>query len=307
MVFVTGSDPWNKGLKGVQKGWNKGVPMTDSAKAKLSESLKGRVPWNKGMEMPDETKQKVSESCKAHWAEPENRQKLVDSHLGQKGWNKGLHMSEESKRRVSETKKAQKRKHTPEHKAKISKAIEGENNPFFGKHHSGETKRKIADQLEGRALPESVRLKMSVSLKKTYSNKKLREEMSDRSIGDRNPNWKGGISFEPYCQSWADKEFKESIKLRDSYKCQNPTCNGKSHRICLHHINYNKKDCHPGNLITVCISCNGRANANRDYWEQYYNDIMLYNRQLAHDQKLLKSISIAEYTGKLLFLKGARL
>jgi hypothetical protein len=39
---------WNKGKKGLQVAWNKGISMSDSAKEKLRESLKGHIPWNKG-------------------------------------------------------------------------------------------------------------------------------------------------------------------------------------------------------------------------------------------------------------------
>jgi hypothetical protein len=55
-------NPWNKGLKGVQVGWNKGLklkPMTEEEKEKRSKTLKerwknqehhskGQEPWNKG-------------------------------------------------------------------------------------------------------------------------------------------------------------------------------------------------------------------------------------------------------------------
>jgi hypothetical protein len=58
-----GVEPWNKGLKGVQVGWNKGLklePMTDEEKEKRSKTLKERYrnqehhskgvePWNKGL------------------------------------------------------------------------------------------------------------------------------------------------------------------------------------------------------------------------------------------------------------------
>lgn len=93
-------------------------------------------------------------------------------------------------------------------------------------------------------------------------------------LGDRNPNWKGGISCEPYCDVWLDKEFKESIKERDNYECQNPDCWGTSERLTIHHIDYNKKNCRPNNLITLCNSCNVRANKNRKYWQEFYNNVL---------------------------------
>ena len=89
-----------------------------------------------------------------------------------------------------------------------------------------------------------------------------------------NPNWKGGISCEPYCQIWLDKEFKNSIKTRDGYICQNPKCWNITKRLAVHHIDYNKKNCNPNNLITTCNSCNSRANFNRDHWVKVYRAIM---------------------------------
>jgi len=83
-------------------------------------------------------------------------------------------------------------------------------------------------------------------------------------------NWKGGISYKPYCKIFKDKEFKEFIKQRDNYSCQNKDCWGTSKRLCIHHINYNKKDCCLTNLITLCTSCNIRANYNRKWWENWY-------------------------------------
>ena len=53
---------------------------------------------------------------------------------------------------------------------------------------------------------------------------------------EKSANWKGGISAEPYCQEWLSKDYKESIKERDGFNCMNPSCSGKSNRLCIHHI-----------------------------------------------------------------------
>ncbi len=34
------------------------------------------------------------------------------------------------------------------------------------------------------------------------------------------------------------------------------------------------------NLISLCFSCNGRANYNRDYWEEYYKQILIKNNKI---------------------------
>ena len=66
-----------------------------------------------------------------------------------------------------------------------------------------------------------------------------------------NPSWKGGIANEPYCEIWTEKDLKESVKIRDDFRCQNPDCRKNSKRLCVHHIDYDKKNCDHSNLITL--------------------------------------------------------
>ena len=76
--------------------------------------------------------------------------------------------------------------------------------------------------------------------------------------GPNSPNWQGGLSFEPYCQDWTE-EYKEYIKSRDGFKCLNPDCRAKNP---------------PENLITICRSCNVRANFRRDKHKRFYKDLI---------------------------------
>lgn len=41
--------------------------------------------------------------------------------------------------------------------------------------------------------------------------------ISINMFGPNNPNWKGGIQYDPYCPIWNGKELKEIIKVRDRY------------------------------------------------------------------------------------------
>jgi hypothetical protein len=99
--------------------------------------------------------------------------------------------------------------------------------------------------------------------------------------GSGNPNWKGGLSYEPYCPIWSDKEYKQYIRDRDGNKCLNPYCSKNNSRLTIHHIDYNKKNCSPSNLITVCNSCNARANTDRDWHTTWYQALvyMRYNNK----------------------------
>lgn len=88
--------------------------------------------------------------------------------------------------------------------------------------------------------------------------------------------WQGGISKLPYPFEF-DEQLKENIQQRDNYKCQ--LC-GVPQRECIkklsiHHIDYNKQNLSEVNLITLCISCNVKANFNREYWEYYFTQLMI--------------------------------
>jgi hypothetical protein len=99
--------------------------------------------------------------------------------------------------------------------------------------------------------------------------------ISDRFSGSGHPGWKGGISFEPYSLGFNGR-LKKLILKRNNYQCQNPDCWGTMpEKLTVHHIDYNKENCDSSNLITLCRSCNGRANANRNYWTKFYIDIVL--------------------------------
>jgi hypothetical protein len=99
-------------------------------------------------------------------------------------------------------------------------------------------------------------------------------KLSINRSGNKHWNWRGGISCEPYCQDWT-KEYREYIKERDGHKCLNPYCTSKNpNELSVHHIDYNKKSCGPENLITVCRSCNTRANTDRVWHTNWYQAIL---------------------------------
>jgi len=98
-----------------------------------------------------------------------------------------------------------------------------------------------------------------------------------QSIPENNINWKDGRSFEPYTSEFTET-LKNIIRNRDNHECQNCGMTEEEHLIVwgrvsdVHHINYDKQNCKENNLITLCISCNIRANYNRDYWENLYQN-----------------------------------
>jgi len=75
-----------------------------------------------------------------------------------------------------------------------------------------------------------------------------------------------------------NKYLKEQIRKRDNYICQNCGMTEEEHlmligtNLTIHHIDYNKKNCQGNNLISLCNQCNLRANINRDYWQELYQN-----------------------------------
>ena len=84
--------------------------------------------------------------------------------------------------------------------------------------------------------------------------------------GEKHYYWLGGKSFEPYSTDWTET-LRRSIRERDKYTCQ--LC-GKENSIHCHHIDYDKKNCNPNNLIILCRKCHSITNFNRNYWIKYF-------------------------------------
>ncbi len=47
-------------------------------------------------------------------------------------------------------------------------------------------------------------------------------------------------------------------------------CWDKLENLIMTQFNYDKKNCHPDNLIALCHICNGKANGNREFHKKFY-------------------------------------
>ena len=93
-------------------------------------------------------------------------------------------------------------------------------------------------------------------------------------IPENNPNFIHGECYKPYPLGWTTT-FKEQIRFRDNYKCQNCGCHEVENcrKLDVHHIDYNKENLNSDNLIALCQRCHGKTNGkDRDYWIKYYQD-----------------------------------
>jgi len=169
-------------------------------------------------------------------------------------------------------------KHTPEMRAKMSAARRGH-------RYTPETRARLSAALKGHVVSPETRAKMSAAKRRHVFSPETRAKISAANrgrvvspetrakisaalSGPNSPAWLGGNLRNLY--AWAfNEELKEEVRRRDFYKCQLcgvPQAECKT-ALSVHHINYNKKDSDPLNLITLCVSCHSRTNMRRQYWK----------------------------------------
>jgi 5-methylcytosine-specific restriction endonuclease McrA len=160
-----------------------------------------------------------------------------------------------------------------------------------GRIFSEEWKRRLKFKRQFQVRPktsEETRKKISIANKGKIFSKEYRNKLSEAERGERNHNWKGGIT------SWRTKVWhsieyrlwRESVFIRDSYTCQR--CYEKNKRHNAHHINnfseFPEIRTSIENGITLCEKCHrifhktyGHRNNNRKQIEEFTQKIKMNN------------------------------
>lgn len=149
--------------------------------------------------------------------------------------------------------------HSDKTKKKMSDGRQGKNNHMFGKEITEEHRKNLSLSHMGYKASDETKLKMSLT-----------------RIKGRNDG---------YCDAWADDEYKQDCKKDYCESCRAKeiktiTKDGKlCSNLLLHHIDFDKKNCHPDNLQTLCRTCHMRLHHlfNRKIGPKYKRDIMLVN------------------------------
>jgi len=107
-----------------------------------------------------------------------------------------------------------------------------------------------------------------------------------QTLKEKNYNWRGGKSFEPYGLDFNIK-LKKSIRKRDNQVCMNCGIHREklNSALSVHHINYDKSCNIPQNLISLCKKCHTTTNNNREQWTQFLQLILSSRYNYKYENK----------------------
>ena len=174
-------------------------------------------------------------------------------------------------------------------KSIFSSRFEGDKNSFYGRKHSKAAIKKMSLAHIGNksrlGMPHKETTKQKISESNqghtpwnkgkngyTVHSEESRQKISDATSGENNPNWQGGISFEPYGEDF-NEELKLFIRKRDNFQCQICGFIEGETALDVHHIDYNKKNNKTQNLISLCHGCHTKTGYNRSFWIEYFKNI----------------------------------
>lgn len=156
--------------------------------------------------------------------------------LGKSPWNKGIKIDKEKYPNIGHTQK-----------------------------HSEETRKKMSEKAKGRKFSKERNRKISQAMKKRIIKPETIEKLRDR-CGRKNPNWKEINAERKYSVDWTIT-LRRSIRERDKYTCRLCGEQQKEKSHAVHHIDYDKFNCNPKNLISLCQLCHSKTNGNREYYK----------------------------------------
>ena len=161
----------------------------------------------------------------------------------------------------------------PEVRKRQSKLQLGEKNSAYGKHWTltEETKKKQGIAKSGIPKQSEHKRKIGASVSLLWKDSTFADMVQNamnqpdvllKYSGENNVWWRGGASNLPYPLGFNEK-LKEQIRSRDNYHCRLcsiPQCE-LLRALDVHHIDHDKENLEPDNLISLCSPCNIKCNS----------------------------------------------
>jgi 5-methylcytosine-specific restriction endonuclease McrA len=123
---------------------------------------------------------------------------------------------------------------------------------------SEEAKIKIGNSNRGRKISDEQKERLRTLRLGTKITEENKRKISEANRGEKSYLWQGGKSFEQYTTNWSST-LRRSIRERDNYICQMCKSVQADRAFDVHHIDYDKKNCDPRNLITLCQGCHTKT------------------------------------------------
>lgn len=123
-----------------------------------------------------------------------------------------------------------------------------------GKPHKPETRRKMRE----------------------FWDEEKRQAASKRWKGEGNPAYTNGEHLRQWPREF-DGRLRLQIRKRDGYVCQecHNRLSPRSRMVHVHHIDYDKNNNNPINLITLCWACHAKTNFNRAQWQAHFESLQV--------------------------------
>lgn len=239
----------NRFVSGHNGFLNKGQIYSEEAREKNRQWHLGKEPGNKGKKYSDKQKENIIK----YWNNPESKKKKSEEtkRLWKNQDYRNSHLNSGNSEILKELWK------TEQHRNKMLKA-----------RKDSKTNEKITSSIKKIWDNPEYKARLKKKLKEVHNTPEYREAHS----GENHWAWNGGSSFEPYNIEF-NNQLKEFIRKRDNYQCQEcfiPQSN-LDIKLHVHHIDYDKENCSPDNLISLCNSCHVKTSfKNREKWTKHF-------------------------------------
>jgi len=143
-----------------------------------------------------------------------------------------------------------------------------------------ERRRKISESRKDKHPSEETRNKMRISHLKIPLSEYHCKSIAQGQCGPKSHNWKGGISYEPYCPKFTN-EFKERVRAFFGYQCQmcGHVWQEGERKLAVHHVNFRKDSCCSNEIMPLFVPlchqpCHTKTNFNRVFWEYWFTEMI---------------------------------